>query len=368
MGLVKDIKIGVVRLFLEYSLLNRVLFYAKIFLSNWISSGEGGDMGYIRGIDVSGWDPYIDWQIVRNQDIRFAIIKSTEGIDYFSKYFDGQWAGAKSVGILRGSYHYLRAAQDGVKQADFFLSKVDVQDGDLPPFLDIEGANNDGATNSQFIGNTQKWLERVEAKTGRRPIVYSTASFLKERLSGNNGKPPPWGKNYQTWVAQYFNSHSADGGGQPTQPVGWEEWVFWQYSGDKLTLDGIYQDEARTRLVHVDMNVYRHSMEELYKLAKAQMPVGEAIADPGPGVDSQSAVDPLVEPSAPVKPLSEPVLPGNLQPAQPARPATYTVQSGDTLWAISIKYGVTVDAIVQLNNIANPDLIYVGQMLQIPNL
>ena len=47
-------------------------------------------MSYIRGVDVSGWNPAVDWQKLRNQDIRFAIMKSTEGSDYFSKYFDGQ--------------------------------------------------------------------------------------------------------------------------------------------------------------------------------------------------------------------------------------------------------------------------------------
>jgi GH25 family lysozyme M1 (1,4-beta-N-acetylmuramidase) len=320
-------------------------------------------MSYVRGIDVSAWDPYIDWQTVRNQDIRFAIIKSTEGIDYFNKYFNQQWEGSKSAGMLRGTYHYLRAAQDGAKQADFFLSKVDVQDGDLPPFLDIEGANNDGATNSQFIGNAQKWLERVESKTGRRPIVYSTASFLQEKLNGNNGKPPPWAKNYQTWVAQYFNSHSADGGGQPTQPAGWAEWVIWQYSGDKLTLEGIYQDEARTKLVRVDMNVYRHSIEELYKLAKAQQPVNANITAHAP-VHTQPTVNPPVHLPPPITPLVETVSPSNLPPASFI---AYTVQAGDTLWAISNKHGLTVDAIVQLNNIANPDLIQVGQVLQIPS-
>jgi lysozyme len=320
-------------------------------------------MSYVRGIDVSAWDPYIDWQRVRNQDIRFAIIKSTEGVDYFNKYFNEQWAGSKSVGILRGAYHYLRAAQDGAKQADFFLSKVDVQDGDLPPFLDIEGANNDGATNSQFIGNTQKWLERVESKTGRKPIVYSTAAFLRERLSGNNGKPPPWAKNYQIWVAQYPFSYSADGGFQPTQPAGWGEWIIWQYSGDHDTLDGIYQDEARARLVRVDLNVYRHSIEELYKLANAQQPLDAGITNHVPAHTQPTVVNPPVEQSpSSVNPVVETVVPSNSQPSS----ITYTVQSGDTLWAISIKYGLTVDAIVQFNNIANPDLIQVGQVLQIP--
>ncbi|MBR3152754.1 MAG: LysM peptidoglycan-binding domain-containing protein [Clostridia bacterium] len=39
----------------------------------------------------------------------------------------------------------------------------------------------------------------------------------------------------------------------------------------------------------------------------------------------------------------------------------YTVKSGDTLWAISRRYNTTVQSIVNLNNIKNPNLIYPGQ-------
>lgn len=42
---------------------------------------------------------------------------------------------------------------------------------------------------------------------------------------------------------------------------------------------------------------------------------------------------------------------------------TYTVKKGDTLYAIAKKYGTTVSALVKLNNIANANLIYVGQVL-----
>ncbi|RIK23107.1 MAG: hypothetical protein DCC51_04165 [Anaerolineae bacterium] len=48
--------------------------------------------------------------------------------------------------------------------------------------------------------------------------------------------------------------------------------------------------------------------------------------------------------------------------------ATYIVQPGDTLWRISRQFGTTVDAIVQANNIPNPNLIYVGQTLEIPGV
>lgn len=45
----------------------------------------------------------------------------------------------------------------------------------------------------------------------------------------------------------------------------------------------------------------------------------------------------------------------------------YVVQAGDTLAAIAQRFGTTVDAIVRANNITNPDLIFVGQVLVIPS-
>lgn len=43
----------------------------------------------------------------------------------------------------------------------------------------------------------------------------------------------------------------------------------------------------------------------------------------------------------------------------------YTVKKGDTLTKIAKKYGVTVDYLVELNNISNPNLIYSGQKIRI---
>src|ERR1041385_6388502 len=208
-------------------------------------------MSYVHGVDISPYDPFINWQKVKAQNIQFAIIKATEGVNYFSPNFNDQWAGAKSVGILRGSYHYLRAQMDGNQQADFFLSKVNISESDLPPFLDIEGKFNETASNNEFVNNAYKWLQRVEQVTGRRPIVYSTSRFLTSKLS-INGKAPSWAIKYQTCLAQYFYSYSAEAGGKPDEAAGWGNWIFWQYSGDHDTLDGIYQDAAMTQKVKVD--------------------------------------------------------------------------------------------------------------------
>jgi LysM repeat protein len=45
---------------------------------------------------------------------------------------------------------------------------------------------------------------------------------------------------------------------------------------------------------------------------------------------------------------------------------TYTVRPGDTLTAIAAQFNSSVPAIAAANNIANPDLISVGQVLTIP--
>lgn len=60
------------------------------------------------------------------------------------------------------------------------------------------------------------------------------------------------------------------------------------------------------------------------------------------------------------------VIPGIGTPA-PTAPAaqTYVVRPGDTLSAIAQRFGTTAFALARLNNILNPSLIYVGQVLRL---
>ncbi len=53
-------------------------------------------------------------------------------------------------------------------------------------------------------------------------------------------------------------------------------------------------------------------------------------------------------------------------PSAPAAPRYYTVQAGDNLFRIALRYGVSVAAIQAANNIFNPNAIYAGQTLLIP--
>ena len=48
---------------------------------------------------------------------------------------------------------------------------------------------------------------------------------------------------------------------------------------------------------------------------------------------------------------------------------THTVVSGDTMWKLAVKYQVGTSEIISANpQVANPDLIYPGQVLNIPQL
>ena len=59
------------------------------------------------------------------------------------------------------------------------------------------------------------------------------------------------------------------------------------------------------------------------------------------------------------------IIPSGVAPA-PAGGCTYIVQYGDTLSGIACRHAVSVNSIVQANGLANPNRIYAGQRLRIP--
>jgi hypothetical protein len=65
-----------------------------------------------------------------------------------------------------------------------------------------------------------------------------------------------------------------------------------------------------------------------------------------------------------LSPIS-PVLPIHPKPIKPTE-KIYIVRSGDSIWKIANMFGVSMEAIIRANNLANPNLIFPGQQLIIP--
>lgn len=71
------------------------------------------------------------------------------------------------------------------------------------------------------------------------------------------------------------------------------------------------------------------------------------------------------QPATPPDP--PPATPGTTQPERElGTQLVYTIQPGDTLFSIARQFGVTLEALVELNNIEDPDLINAGDQLFIP--
>ncbi len=79
---------------------------------------------------------------------------------------------------------------------------------------------------------------------------------------------------------------------------------------------------------------------------------------PGPGTPANyvqvNEVNPLPTPTT--SPVSAPTIAATY----------YTVQAGDTLGAIALKFDVTVDDLVAANNLSDPNNLSIGQKLIIP--
>ncbi len=76
------------------------------------------------------------------------------------------------------------------------------------------------------------------------------------------------------------------------------------------------------------------------------------------------ALPPIRQPGSPI--LSPTPDAPHFPAGTPRGIETYTVQSGDTLGAISLRYGVSIQAIQSANNLPDPDTLSVGMLLTIP--
>jgi GH25 family lysozyme M1 (1,4-beta-N-acetylmuramidase) len=200
-----------------------------------------------KGIDVSHYDGTIAWPSVKAGGIEFAIMKATENTNFVDPQFATNWKGAGDNGVLRGAYHFFRASVDAVQQADYFLkTSGPASPGDLPPTLDLETL--DGVPAAQVGTGALAFLAHVAQKTGRKPIVYTSASFLSS--IGN----PSGFDAYTLWVANWQVTCP-----KIPSPV-WSDWTIWQNAstGTVAGINGM-----------VDLDEFNGTLADLQMFANA---------------------------------------------------------------------------------------------------
>jgi LysM repeat protein len=87
-----------------------------------------------------------------------------------------------------------------------------------------------------------------------------------------------------------------------------------------------------------------------------------AVGEPSPRPPEATAV---ASPSAAATPRPTPAV-TPVPTAPPPQSVTYVVQPGDTLAAIAVRFGTSVSALQAANDLADTDVILIGQVLVIP--
>ena len=85
----------------------------------------------INGIDISRYQPHINWEKVAPQ-IDFVFIRASSGNKYIDPLFEEHYANAKNKNIPIGAYHYFIFHQNGLEQAKHFLHTLGNNEFELP--------------------------------------------------------------------------------------------------------------------------------------------------------------------------------------------------------------------------------------------
>ena len=202
--------------------------------------------GYeIHGIDISHYQVDIDWGLLSNAmvngcPVRFVIMKSAEGTGKLDETFYENYQSAGDYGFIRGAYHFWSNKSSARDQAYFFLKKVHLNDGDLPPVLDVEHKPKEQSV-EDFQRDILTWLHIVEDKYHVKPIIYTYYKFKQSYLSA------PVFDDYPYWIAHYYVEKIEYKG----------PWKFWQHT-DAGRLPGIKG--------YVDLNIYNGSYYDLKQM------------------------------------------------------------------------------------------------------
>ena len=335
---------------------------------NYCFAVEPAEGTLYQGIDVSGWQGYINYEAVEESGIEIVYIKSTEGADFVDPYFEINYKNAKENGLKVGVYHYLtaRSTEEAEEEARFFIDNIIDKSIDCKVCMDFESFGN--LSNEEINNIAYTFLSYVKNNYGKDVIVYSDLSNAENIFSEQIAN------EFELWLAYYNDYNLIDNVVLP-----WKNWIGIQNT-DEGTIPGIngyvdrdfYSDdifyESKEVIEYVPKNleesgnIISYNVQRgntLYSLAKRYNTTIFNIAREN---DIKNVN--LIYVGEVLK-----IIPNynNVESKGSTSKVYYKVEKGDTLYKIAREYNVSIEKIVSLNNIKNPNLIYVGEILKIPN-
>lgn len=317
-----------------------------------------------NGIDVSEWQGNIDFEEVTRAGIEVVYIRASEGRGYVDPYFRENYEKAKANGLRTGFYHFLTATNvaEAKEEAEFFVSNIKGLEPDCRLAMDFEVFN--GLDVSAINEISRVFLETVENLSGKECVIYSDAYNARTVFSKELAE------DYPIWVADYFVE-------EPENNDKWKFWVGFQYS-DRGIINGIDGNVDRDYFTN---GVFLNNVSQIPKdtvtdknqeFKYIRVNRGETLS--GIAIKYNTSYQYLARINNIANPnliyvgqeLKVPAL-GDYKIHDTSH-RLYIVRRGNTLTQIAREYGVTIENIVELNGIANPNLIYIGETLRIPTI
>ena len=191
-----------------------------------LSQGSG-----TLGIDVSKYQPSINWSSVKASGISFVIIRcgyrgASTGVLIQDPYYTSHVKGAKAAGLKVGIYFFSTALTEieAVEEASMCAALASGYGINYPVFLDVEPSSRagyNGLSSSQRTANIKAFCSTVKS-AGYTPGVYANKTWLTSYMNASELS------GYKIWLAQY----NANG------PTYTGRYDLWQYTS-KGSVSGI---------------------------------------------------------------------------------------------------------------------------------